>query len=225
MSHGLPNSNFLPHEAVQVCLFAQSNSAAGETVLEGTIAACGLKTLRILLNVAPSSPEIFSSSTRYRIRKYTSRGVLEFDASGLIERSADNAPMLTATIAGKPRELQRRGSFRFVVASSARYRTAEDGDGSCWRPAELHDVSLGGASLLLPAGALHVGQRIFLEFVLDDQGFSVSALVRRIENPHRGRLRLHALEYQGINTRLQNRMSKAIARLQQKRIRARLNVD
>jgi c-di-GMP-binding flagellar brake protein YcgR len=226
MSHTGASSTFLTHEVVQICFRTQEHSTAGEMVVSGEVAAAGSKTLKISLDSAVQScPKPFSDSGRCVIRKRTSRGMLEFDATAEGQSSTDGEFTLTVVIAGTPRHLQRRGFCRFIVSSNARYRMLEVIGDESWHPAELHDVSLGGASLLLPAHALCIGRRIIVEFTLDEQGFSLTAVVRRIENKHNHGLRLYALEYVELDNRQQRRMSKAIAKLQQRLIRSQIKID
>lgn len=231
MSLAVDNTGFLPSELVQIRLPAQSGGES-ETTFDGRVAAAGYRTLRISLsNVGQSCVEMFSHSARCVISKHTPRGMLEFDALGETHDSAAGESMLTVTILGPLRQIQRRDYFRFMIGTQARYcileksgEAKELGNGP-WHAAELHDVSLGGASLLLPHRELRAGLHLVIEFSLNGQMFSFPAVVRRIQPRHAGALYLYGVEYLDLDRRQQDRMSKAIAKLQQKIIRSRIKVD
>ena len=99
----------------------------------------------------------------------------------------------------KPRRVQRREFYRIELRQEARYCDLAfnaSGTRETGRTAELHDVSLGGASLWMQDEAVAIRQEFRLDVALNRTVFSVSAAVRRVEiRKGRDDARLTALEY------------------------------
>ncbi len=215
-------------DKVQIRIPAQPHEAAtAGMVLEGKVAAAGCRTLRITLdNQEQQSSEFFPALTRCVIRKITPRGMLEFDAIGYSQEPEEERT-ITVTLLGVHREIQRRDACRIECHCEARYRDLAMNTAGrlSWKAAELHDVSLGGARLLLRNDTLEVGQELLVEFALNDETFSVPAAVRRIEGRRGRNGRLCALQFLELDSRQRGRMAKAIMNLQSKIISSRVKID
>ncbi len=127
----------------------------------------------------------------------------------------------------KPRRVQRREFYRIELRQEARYcDLAFNASGTRdWRTAELHDVSLGGASLWMQDEAVAIRQEFRLDVALNRTVFSVSAAVRRVEiRKGRDDARLTALEYLDLDRRQQDSMARAIVQLQIAIINSRLQM-
>jgi len=218
-------SRFLLNEIVHICIPAQPHGAAGEEmVFEGKVAAATEKTLSVAISLEEQRPSAFSADVvRCVVRKSTRYGVLEFEARGRSQWWEEEL-MLTVTLLGSPREIQRRDSCRIDCHSEVRYRDLAI-TAPTWKAAELRDVSLGGATLLVQNDTLNVGRELLLEFVLNDEKFSVAAVVRRIERREARSGHFYALEYLEPDNRQQDHMAKAIMKLQLKLISSRVKID
>lgn len=227
MSEARTNSAFLPSELVEICL---PSPTPGDSLMifEGRVAAAGTRTLKIsLINIGHTGLEALTRSPRCVIRKRTPRGMFEFDAVAEAHEANDSAAgkvTVTLTMAGEIRPIQRRDYCRFIVGTQARYREIGESADESWRTAELHDVSLGGASLWLPLQELRAGTHLLVEFSLDGERFSLPAIVRRVESKRAAAPRLCAVEYLDPDHHQRDRMSRAIAKLQQRIISSRIRI-
>jgi hypothetical protein len=219
--------HFFPCDSVRICILEPQGSTEPEMVLDGKVAFAAGDTLSIVLhNDSRLDRSLIPESSRFVIRKSTPFGILEFDATGQSHWMEEELT-LTMKLLGTHRQIQRRASCRIELRSEVRYCDLAAAAGGIpeWKTAELHDVSLGGASLSLQNGTLDVGHELFIEFALSNAIFSVPAVVRRVKERHRHDGPLYALEYLDLNTRQQDRMAKAIIQLQLKIISSRVKVD
>lgn len=182
-------------------------------------------TLSIVLNDRDQDPDLLPRCARFIICKRTPFGILEFDATGhfhLVEQKLT----LQVKLLGTHRSVQRRASFRIDLRSEVRYRLAADAGGcSDWKTAELHDVSLGGLSIVSHDDTLEIEQELLIEFALRSTVYSASAVVRRIEIRNGSHTRLYALEYIGLNSRQQDSMARAMVQLQISIINSRVKIN
>jgi len=222
---------FSSSDLVQILLATSTSQPdAGDAALAGRIIAAGRNTLTIALrDASPDCASLFASAQRFVLRKTTSHGMLEYDASAELWRDDHGQPrydydgdlLLIATIHGSPREIQRREACRFPLRGGARYRLR---DSDVWQDGELNDISQGGISLLLREEALALGLRVQLEFAIERQSFSVAAVVRRVEERPYG-FRLYATEFVDLDVRERYRLARAIARLELRIIANHIRVN
>lgn len=217
-------SDFFFSEFVRICIPAEEDGGAdAEVVLEGRVAATTGNTLLIAVrDTAQHNRGEIANSAPCVVRKRTPFGVLEFDASGC-SRWDEERLTLTVTLEGPRRRIQRREACRVELRSEARYCNLLNGKGA-WKTAELHDVSVGGASLRLRGEMFDVGSELLVEFSLTDRNFSLPCTVRRME-AQTDHTVLYALEYSAVDTQLQDRLAKAINQLQTKIISSRVKID
>lgn len=219
---------FFPGDLVRICIPAQANNTATpEMVLEGRVVGATDTTLSIVLkDVAPHSPISLSPLAHVIIQKSTSSGILELEATGRSHWD-DEMLVLQVKLLGVFRNVQRRDSYRIELRSEVRYcDLVSDAEGDHHRnTAELHDISLGGISLLLRGHVLEIGNKVLIEFVLNDMPFAVSAAVRRVETRKRSQVCLCALEFLDLDPRQQHRMARAIVQLQVRLIGARVKTN
>lgn len=219
---------FFSTESVRVYIPAQPGvSAEPDIVVAGRVADAKDNTLSIVLNdEALHRSGVFPRCARFIICKSTPFGILEFDANGHWHRKEEKVT-LEVKLLGSHRSIQRRASFRVELRSEVRYcESAASVSGTRdWKTGELHDISLGGASLLLQDDALEIGQELMIEFALDNTIFSAFVVVRRIEVRKSSRARLYALEYRDLDSRQQDRMAKAMVQLQMRVINSRVEIN
>jgi len=218
------SSDFFFSDVVRIYMPAEGDGGADvEAVLEGRIAAATSNTLSItVLDTARHNSRAIATSVPCVVRKKTPFGLLEFNATGCSRWDEDRLT-LTVTLEGPKRRVQRREACRIELRSDARYRDLLNGS-SMWKTAELHDVSISGASLRLRGETFDVGSQLLVEFSLIDRNFSLPCTVRRME-AQTDHTVLYALEYSVVDTRLQDRLAKAISQLQTKIIRSRVKID
>jgi c-di-GMP-binding flagellar brake protein YcgR len=209
---------FFPSESVRVYIPAQpNNSAEPEIMMAGRVVDAMDNTLCIVLNdEARHSSGLLPHCARFIISKRTPFGILEFDANGHSHWEEEGKLTLEVKLLGTHRSIQRRAAFRIELRSAVCYRDlAGSVSGSQdWKIAELHDVSLGGISLLLQDNSLEIGHKLVIEFALNSVAFSASAVVRRIEVRKRSHDHLYGLEYLDADSGQQDRMARAMVQLQ-----------
>lgn len=214
--------HFFPDELVRICVPAES-----EIAIEGRIAATVGNTLSIVLNdEARQHSDLLPIYGRFIICKTTPLGMLEIDADGHSQWMEEKLT-LQVTLLGTPHNIQRRASVRIELRSEARYCDLSGSVGGTrdWKTAELHDVSLGGAALLMQDDTVEIGHELLLEFALINMPCTVSSAVRRIEAGKRHMARLYALEFLNLDRRQQNRMARAMFQLQAAIINSRVKLD
>ena len=221
--------DLLNGDTVQICLPEQADSSTVlDSALYGRIVNAGESALSItVFDPSLLGPELLAQASRFIVRKVTPSGLMEFSAEGQIRREYHKLT-LTGKLTGTQRIVQRRDSCRIELRTPARYcELAAFGSGApMWSGAELRDVSLSGASLLLQSNnKLEPGRKLLVEFALDEEKFSVPATVVRLtEEDNQSDTRL-GLEYLEMNMRQQDRLARCIIHLQLKHISSRVKID
>jgi len=223
-SEHVMGSDFFFSDVVRICIPVEADgSAEAEVVLKGRVAAATSNILSITVHdMARHNSGAIMDSVPCVVRKSTPFGLMEFDATGCSHWDKERLT-LTVTLEGPKRRVQRREACRIELRSEARYRDLRNVS-SAWKTAEVHDVSISGASLRLRGEAFDVGSELLVEFSLFDRNFSLPCTVRRIETQTDHTV-LYALEYFPIDTQLQDRLAKAISQLQTKIISSRVKID
>jgi hypothetical protein len=217
---------FIPSDTVQICVPASPDSNADTKVLMGRIATSLNGSLTIVLRESDrKNANLFRFSVDCIVRKVTPFGLLEFEATGRAT-CTEKKLILAVMLLSPPRKIQRRAACRVELHSEVRYRDLDTSlRDPAWRSAKLYDISLGGASLLSQNDFLPIGRRLLVEFSLDETLFSVAAVVLRIEAREGTEDPLHAIEYLYLSPREQNRLGRAMTRLQLKIISSRIETN
>lgn len=218
--------HFFSGESVRIFIPAYAASSVPQIVMIGRVARAAHNLLYIVLDdAAREHSALLPGCTDFTICKTTPFGIIEFEATGN-PHWLDETLTLQVTLLGTHHRIQRRASFRIELRSEVRYRSLAANAGPDWKTAELHDVSLGGASLLLlQDDALQLGHQLTIEFSLIDKTFSVSSVVRRVELQKGTCDRLLAVEYLDLGQKQQNSMARAMIELQVMVINSRVKMD
>jgi c-di-GMP-binding flagellar brake protein YcgR len=215
-------------DTVQICLPEQADNTAMDSALYGRIMNAAREALSItVFDPALLGTEALSRASQFIVRKVTPSGLMEFGAEGQIRREYHKLT-LTGRLTGSQRIVQRRDSCRIELSTPARYcdLAAFNNGRPVWCGAELRDVSLSGASLLLQNNnQLESNSRLLVEFALEEEKFSAPARVVRLsEEDSQSDTRL-GLEFLEMNMRQQDRLARCIIHLQLRLISSRAKND